>query len=187
MFISKFQLHLFPVNPKLTITHNELVNLLTKIGFMGETEKKSKGKSRYLSGERFLSHLCFLGCSPDVEFLPNGDAPYIYIEIPEATRTPQFISGINVKVPRCSACKKELSQLPHSLSKSSSIQETKCQHCGVELAIKPLNWRKTAYTSSSSIIIHNIYESEAVPDDQLLIPLEQATGSEWKYAYIRVE
>ena len=193
MFVSKFQLHLFPENPETTLPQNELINALATMAFIGDAEDKVDHQdTRFLTGEKFLSHLCFLGCSPDIEFIPNSedpDSPYIYIEIPETNPIPQFTSGVNVKAPRCSECKKELTELATFLEEADSISKpdkAHCQHCNAVLAIDRLNWRRTAYSSRTCIIIHNIYESEAVPDDLLLDQLYKLTQSKWKYAYIRI-
>ncbi|MEE9351401.1 MAG: hypothetical protein V3U78_04015 [Thiotrichaceae bacterium] len=201
MYLSKFKLYLFPENTNESVDQNKLISLLKDIQFINkedkseenidETAKEKKEEasksphSRFLTGNNFLSHLCFLGCSPDVEFQPDGDKPYIYVEVPQPTHTPQFTSGINIKIPKCPQCKKVLSTLPATLKKG--VAQAECPHCQTTLEINKLNWRKTACFSSTSIIINNIYESEAVPDDLLLDALKQATDCTWKYSYIRFD
>ncbi len=186
MFISQYKLYLFPENPTESTPQCELVTHLKTVKFI-DAEEETAGDSvlRYLSGEKFLSQVHFLGCSPDVEFHPDGDKPYIYIEIPEPTDTPQFISGINIKTPRCPQCKKELLTLPGQLKKHGTQIKMRCQHCREIINVHKINWRKTAFFCSSTIIINNIYESEAVPDDRFLSALEHATGFAWNHSYIR--
>ena len=187
MYTSKFQLYLFPEKADNTISPLHLLEILKKIQFVGEAQSSINTNQRFLSGDKFLSHLCFLGCSPDIEFSPHADKPYIYIEIPTPTDTPLFISGINLKVAKCPYCKKVLSSLPNILKQSTNPTRANCHHCSKTLEVSSLNWRKTAALCRCSIIIHTIYESEAVPDDQLLSALEVTTGFKWKYAYIRIE
>lgn len=185
MFSSDYQLLIFPENPVDVINEDQLSQILKSINYIGDTEGDSK-TLRFQTGDKFLSHLCFLGCSPDITLHPEKDKAYTYIEIPPSTGTTRFISGLNIKIPRCPSCKKELTTLPKQLKALREPSELiKCQHCLSLVNSYQLNWRRTACFARTTIIIGNIYESEAVPDDRFLTTLYEKTGFVWKYAYVR--
>lgn len=180
LFQSPFQLIIHPVSPDSFTGVETLTKTLESVEFIGSAETQN----RYLVGEQFLSHLTFLGCSPDIELYPQDDKPYCYIQITETEKAPVFCAGINIKLPRCKACKNELSRLP-SILQQGIASEITCHHCNEPIDPFSLNWRKSACIARNKIIIGNIYESEAVPDERLLTALQKETGYNWKYCYIR--
>lgn len=164
---SEFKLYLYPEDPQFKINQQNVILLLHKLEFTG-----SKLSSiRYSTGNNFVSLLTFLGCSPNIELESQDDKPYCYIEIETSQKT-QFVSGENTKFPSCPHCKKPL-------------KNTLCSRCDKKIDPTKLNWRKSAFVASSWITIGNIYELEAVPNDQLLSALKNETGVCWKPAYIR--
>jgi len=184
MFHSEFLLVLYPVDTSAIIEQKTLGNILATIEFTGEQQ----APGRFLVGEKFLSLLCFMGCSPDIELEPQGDKPYLYIEIPEVSESLVFMAGSNVKTPCCPNCKENLNTLLQQIDKTNNTSHThslNCVKCKHPITPHQLNWRKSAVFAHSMIIIGNIYESEAVPDARLLEALEKTTGSAWKYSYIR--
>ncbi len=181
MFISPHILILHPARPDDTIAQKSLISLLKQLAYIGETEKAS----RFQVGDRFLSHLCFLGCSPDIELSPQADdKPYCYIEIPPSTKQPEFLSGTNIKPPRCPSCKQTLAMLPAALQQQP-VRYFTCPYCQTDINTYLLPWRKSACFARSLIRVYNIYESEAIPESHFLESLKQATGFEWKHCYIR--
>ena len=181
MFQSSYSLVLYPIDPLFSLPQLALVDILSDINLIGKQEVEG----RYLVGEQFLSLLCFLGCSPDIELFPQSDdKPYCYIEVPKNSEITQCILSKAVKLPKCPHCKSDLSQLPISLKKQCSLA-VDCHSCGESLNPTKLNWRKTAVFAKNMIIIGNIYEAEAIPDHSLLDILEKFTKVAWKYAYIR--
>lgn len=169
MWHSEFKLYLYPDNPMYVLNPNKLFSLLKAL----ELIEKKLSPTRYSTGNNFVSLLTFMGCSPNIELEPQDDKPFCYIEI-ESTQKVQFISGKNTKFPPCPHCKKPL-------------KDTSCAHCDKQIDLAKLNWRKSAFVASSWITIGNIYELEAVPNDQLLDTLKNETGVNWKPAYIRQE
>lgn len=173
MWNAEFKLHLYPV--QVSYHHqkiNGLEKLLDTLGFTGE-RISSQSINRYKVGDKFLSYLTFMGCSPDIELEPQDEKPYCYIEI-EQTEEPRYIAGINLKPAKCPHCK-------------STIKQVTCLNCRKTIDHEKLNWRKTAFYASCWITVGNIYELEAIPNDNLLITLEKETGVKWKVAYIRYE
>ncbi|MEE9310041.1 MAG: hypothetical protein V3U64_03395 [Cocleimonas sp.] len=169
MWHSDFKLYLYPDKPDFQFDLITLEALLKKLELTGA----SLAKNRYAVGGSFLSLLTFMGCSPDIELEPQDDKPFCYIEI-DSHENAQFISGKNTKYPPCPQCKSKLTNIV-------------CSNCNEKINPAKLNWRKSAFIASSWIIIGNIYELEAIPNDQLLSALERETGVRWKPAYIREE
>ena len=182
MFKSNYQLILYPERVKARIESSIIRKILLDIGFIEATESPS----RFHAGEQFLSLLCFLGCSPDIELYPQENKPYCYIDIPETQTSLNFISGKNVKAPRCPHCHKDLRGLAKTLHNQENKLSTRCEHCQETISPSTLNWRKSACFLHSAIIIGNIYETEAVPDIHLLDALKNKTNEVWKYSYIRI-
>ena len=181
MFQSNYSLVLYPNDFLFSLPEEQLINILSGFDFIGSQE----AEDRYLIGEQFLSFICFMGCSPDIELTPQPDnKPYSYIELTVERHAVQCMISQNVKLPRCPHCKADLLELPTLLKKQCSLA-VNCHSCNEVLNPAKLNWRKTAAFAKNIIAIGNIYEAEAVPDQQLLDLLEEATGVAWKYAYIR--
>jgi len=166
---SEFKFYLYPEKSQHKIDSNSLEVFLKNLEFISN---KLSAK-RHATGGKFLSLLTFMGCSPNIELEPQDDKPYCYIEI-ESQNEPLFISGKNTKYPPCPHCK-------------SALKSLTCSSCKKKIDPQNLNWRKSAFIASSWICIANIYELEAIPNDQLLNALEAETGVKWKPAYIRQE
>jgi hypothetical protein len=172
---SPFKLYLYPDNPDIDFEYKQLEALLNTQELIGAEITNG----RFATGNRFLSLLTFMGCSPDIEIYPQDDKPFCYIEI-EASETPRFIAGRNTSKASCPNCKTAIDRIPKPIE-----TQLNCPSCELEIELAKLNWRKSAFIAKSWIVIGNIYEFEAVPNDELLIALEKTTGVKWKSAYIR--
>ncbi len=164
---AEFKLYLYPENPVHQIDMDNLTQQLKENALLGE----SLSSNRYATGDNFLSLFTFMGCSPNIELEPQDDKPYCYIEI-ESRSKPHFIAGKNTKYPPCPHCKEKL-------------DAQNCIHCNKSVDLTKINWRKSAFISSSWICVGNIYELEAIPNDHLLNALKNETKLKWKVAYIR--
>lgn len=173
MWNAEFRLYLYPSTHKLVLSKS-IKPLLSHLQLIGEPIP-SQTDNRYATGDRFLSLLTFMGCSPTIELEPQDDKPHCYIEI-EQRDSPCFISGANIKPAKCPHCKANITTLKNALN---------CPHCHKKIAPETLNWRKTAFYAANWITIGNIYELEAIPNDHLFTALEEKTGAKWKAAYIR--
>lgn len=172
---------LFPETADFFISEKTMVGILAGTGLLGEAETES----RFLPGERFLSLVCFLGCSPNVELGPNQyNKAYCAIEVASSPDQVRCEFNIYTKAPKCPVCRREVSHPQHvEFSKPCNLHI--CSGCHSELDLSTLNWRKSAVFARSWIEIHNIFESEAVPHDNLMQHLENETGRAWKVAYLR--
>ena len=172
---AEYKLMLYPTDSELEVGLARLKNLLNHLGLLGEELADLVGSNQYAVGNNFLSHFTFMGCSPDIELAPQIDKPFCYMGLDSHTKA-HFVSGSNLKKSHCSNCKSELIKIPQSLT---------CPHCKSPLQLDKINWRKTAFVAKTWITVANIYELEAIPNDELLDILQTETGVQWKPAYIR--
>ncbi|KAG1707785.1 hypothetical protein GQR58_003432 [Nymphon striatum] len=178
---AEFRLYLYPEDPVFIADLVALRSLLSDLKFID----KNLEKNRYSTGDNFVSLLTFMGCSPNIELEPQEDKPFCYIEI-DTTENPTFVFGKNTKSAVCIHCKKTLKNQTSSdiLFKIRNVHVI-CSNCKETMESRKLNWRKSAFIASSWICIGNIYEMEAIPNDQLLTGLQKETGVIWKSAYVR--
>ncbi|MCK5810104.1 MAG: hypothetical protein KAH00_03400 [Cocleimonas sp.] len=188
MWHAEYRLYLYPVVRDKPISASALKTALQAIEFISEP-LESNNADRYKVGEAFLSLICFMGCSPNIESEPQENSPFCYVEITQESVETYFIAGHNVKKINCHHCKEPQSKLAKNLLEANqqSLLTQKCSVCGECIDPSKINWRKSAFTARSWVLIGNIYESEAVPDEKLLSTLKQVSGCEWEYAYVRMK
>ncbi len=175
MWHSPYKLYLYPENRKPSVDFSSILLTLKDLDFIDS----NIAERRYATGNNFISLLTFMGCSPNIELEPQADKPFCYIEI-NTDEKEKFYSGINIKAAVCPECKTKITHISNPAD-----EKLHCPDCSNEFQISALNWRKTAFIAQSCIVVGNIYESEAIPNDQLLDALEKVSHSKWKYAYIR--
>lgn len=86
MQFSTHQLILFPAQPDIVFENSHLSACLQPLGLLGQ----ALGEGRYTTGNDFLSLLCFLGCSPDIELEPQADKPFCYLQLPQTQQALEF-------------------------------------------------------------------------------------------------
>ncbi|GAA0425042.1 hypothetical protein GCM10009133_36970 [Cocleimonas flava] len=183
MWHSPYKLYLYPETIKQSTDENEkaigdfssISKTLKELDFIGTKQ----GERRYTTGKNFVSLLTFMGCSPNIELEPQENKPYCYIEI-IIEKEAKFFSGINIKAATCPECKAKITDIANP-----AVENSVCTNCKKTFKTNRLNWRKTAFIAQYCIVIGNIYESEAIPNDQLLDALKATSLTEWRYAYIR--
>jgi hypothetical protein len=187
MWHADYRLYLYPTDTTRNIPYKKLERALRNIAFIDTALESDKGY-RYQVGEQFLSLICFMGCSPNIEIEPQQNRPFCYVEIAKDSDEPHFIVGSNVKKVNCPHCKKPLATLVDALlSEPSGLLQQHCTLCDSVIDPEKINWRKSAFIAKTWILLGNIYEAEAVPDEKLLATLQQVSGCQWQYAYIRVK
>lgn len=177
MWHSPYKLYLYPENPDYRCDEKNLIKRLQEMQFTG-TEI---GENLFATGNEFVSLLTFMGCSPNIELEPKDDIPFCYIEI-ENHDTNQLKAGKNLKPANCPNCNSAIK----TFIQNKDLQ-FECPECSSKYDFQNLNWRKSAFIAKCWITIGNIYESEAIPSDQLLSALQKETNQLWKAAYIREE
>jgi hypothetical protein len=94
MILSDYWLVLYPVTTGLFIPAESLVRVLSD----NELSGPSLNQDCFAAGEQFLSHICFLGCSPAIELEPQPDKAFCYVRIPAVPLAQ--LTGHNSKVRR---------------------------------------------------------------------------------------
>ncbi|MDD5391630.1 MAG: hypothetical protein PHE17_01290 [Thiothrix sp.] len=74
MQLSAYRLLLYPLQE----TGVSVTPVLQTLGVLGAP----LAAGVFATGEHFLDHLCFLGCSPDIELEPQDNKPFCYIRVP---------------------------------------------------------------------------------------------------------
>ena len=140
---------------------------------------------RWFAGENFLDHVMFMGCSPHIEFEPQGDdLRFCHVRIPDSSATPILSRDPRSSAPRCASCNQGLEDwFTELVDDAACALPTACPHCDSALSIEKIRWRKRSALSLSRIEIWNIFEREAVPSEDLLHRLQEATGVHWDVSY----
>ena len=195
MWNAEFNLYLYSESPCTPLDYEALcsgivkVDTLLRCEFIGDKIGRTASRTRYQTGDKFLSLLSFMGCSPTIELEPQEDKPYCYIEIENAPAKTVFISGKNLRKTTCPECKQRINHIGELINTAldNKTDLINCPHCHHPIPYHNINWRKTGFIAKDWVVVGNIYESEAVPGDNLLNCLEKVTGTSWKFAYIRTE
>lgn len=175
---------LYPENPKwIPAKIDDLVGVLHAVGFVGDSLRGGPPR-RFRSGERFLDHVSFLGCSPQVELDPTTDGrPYCQIRLAVYSDAPRLIRGTRRRPPRCPHCGS--AQVGLSLEDPSA--RWRCANCNGELTVEVLDWGRAGGAARCFVIVTNVFPFEAVPGSELLAALSAATGLRWDYFYAEIE
>ncbi|MDX9987005.1 hypothetical protein [Thiothrix unzii] len=93
MQLSAYRLLLYPLQP----TEAAILPTLQTCGLLGAP----LAVGVFATGETFLDHLCFLGCSPHLELEPCTDRAFCYVQLPadntETTFQPIRKPALNLK------------------------------------------------------------------------------------------
>ena len=155
--------------------------LADELGDLGLIAAKlSAVPSGYLVGDSFLDLIAFMGCSPDINLVPDENADtFCFIKL-IGTDTITPVTSRNTHAPHCPACSKPVRDWDDILTATS----LKCSNCGEMTQPWLYNWRKTAGFGRCFIEITEIYPKEAVPQPVLLDQLETISNTGWQYFYL---
>ena len=165
-----------------------LIAALQQAGFIGE-EITLQGEQHYRPGDEFLTLVTFLGCSPVIAMGEPGKTgdEFCHIAIEGPLPQSRFVGGDNLKTPRCPGCGHRFEAWQELVEKWQQQAEHTfdCPECTRRLNVTELRWRKCAGFGRFFIKVWGIFESEAVPNPNLLSLLQQHTGGEWLHFYLR--
>lgn len=82
MELSAYRLLLYPVQESSV----DIEPILEQQGLLGNRLVESV----FQVGECFLDHICFLGCSPDIELEPQTNKAFCYVQLPVPGETTTF-------------------------------------------------------------------------------------------------
>jgi len=136
----------------------------------------------YLPGDRFLNLITFLGCSPNINLFPVDGESHCFISLIEHTDSAHCVGFTKTAKPKCPNCTKRIAdwkisgwQLPGKLCN--------CDKCQLQTPYSQLNWKHECGFARCGFMVNHIYPHEAVPTDQLMDLLKQASGFKWDYSY----
>lgn len=137
-------------------------------------------ENAFFTGNKFLSHIAFMGCSPSIEFTPGkACSRFCYVHFISAANPLLLYSKKQARAPRCPVCHKH----EKLWQKSFSDNRIYCTHCQQNYAVETFNWSKSAGVASFFIAITDIFPHEAIPQPVFLESLKTLHSAEWKYFY----
>ena len=177
-FTSNASLVLHTTDPSWTPdTPEVLIKFLQQTGLTGEPLNKSANS--FLVGEKFLDHISFMGCSPNIKLEnENNDGKFTFVRI-TTTDTITALTGKHSFAPHCPQCKKPEKNWRELLHDNQII----CSNCQQTSNAWLYNWRKSAGFGRCFIEITDIYPKEAIPQPSLLDFLEKNFETSWTYFF----
>ena len=169
----------FPKNPDQPIDNEQLLQTLIKLEFI---ESKPVFNGQYLAGEKFLSLLTFLGCSPNINLTPVDNETHCYITLITASAHTQLLGYTNTVKPKCPNCKKRINNW-QTTDWTQANKTCPCDKCHTATAYAALNWKHECGFARGGFAVNYIYPHEAMPTEQLLNGLNQLSNVEWTYCY----
>ncbi len=169
----------FPNSIHATVSTQTLLQSLINSEFIISDAHE---KNHYLPGERFLSLITFLGCSPNINLFPTADKNHCFISFIEPSEQASCIGHTSTVNPKCPACKKRIANWKIPDWKSPK-RICACDKCQQQTPYAELNWKQECGFARCGFVVNHIYPHEAVPTDHLLGALKQACGFEWSYCY----
>ena len=175
---SNASLVLHATDPDWTPDNPEtLINFLQQAGLAGEL--LNKDENSFLVGEKFLDHISFMGCSPNIKLEnENGDGKFTFIRT-TTTATITSLTGKHSFAPHCPHCEKSEKNW-RELLKDNQLE---CSHCQTNSDAWLFNWRKSAGFARCFIEIMDIYPKEAIPQPSFLNSLEKSFQVPWEYFF----
>jgi len=156
-----------------------LVALLSSNGLIG----RALSEHKFLAGDRFFQSISFLGCSPSIALQPQQGEVYLRIEISSFVR-PVLFCAPRAHTPLCRHCGRPfLEDWPLRINQSTDGNMV-CKSCDLPNRIEQLNFRRRACYSRSVVAFSPVFESEAVPSEQLMQALQSEFATPFRYAYI---
>jgi len=172
-----------------------LGDALGAIGFIGAAFSLAS-QTHYFTGEHFLDHITFLGCSPVIALDPPREAvsgglkalaeSFCHIGLRIPTAEPVFMTGRNTVAPRCPRCGHRAGDWRPMVAAWRAHPtgcRWQCPACGHEAPPPALGWRQSAGWFRFAIEVWGIHPAEAVPGEQLMDILARYTRGGWRFFY----
>ena len=177
-FTTNASLVIYPSNPNWRPENPEaLIKILQKVRFTGEP--LNKDKNSFLVGEKFIDHVSFMGCSPNIKLEnENDDGKFTFIRI-TTKKAITALTGKHSFAPHCPHCKKPEKNWRELLQDN----QLTCSLCQKTSDAWQYNWRKSAGFGRCFIEITDIYPKEAIPQPSLLDSLEKNFNVPWEYFF----
>ncbi|MBE9568656.1 MAG: hypothetical protein IMF14_08165, partial [Proteobacteria bacterium] len=141
---------------------------------------QTRTEQHFLTGEKFLDYIAYMGCAPAVQFQTDDDgSDFCFIKIHQYDSAELIHSRIQTRAPHCPGCKKAVKNWQTNIS-STQIH---CDLCATTAGIENFDWRKMAGYAQLFIEITDIFPKEAIPQQILLDKLADITDTGWQYFY----
>ena len=177
-FTSNASLIIYPGDPNWTPDNPEaLLKVLQEARLTGDV--LNKNENSFLVGEKFLDHISFMGCSPNIKLdNEDNDGKFTFVRI-TATNSITALTGKHSFAPHCPHCKKPEKNWQELLQDN----QLTCSLCHTTSNAWQYNWRKSAGFGRCFIEITDIYPKEAIPQPSLLDSLEKTFQVPWEYFF----
>ncbi|HEB57005.1 MAG TPA: hypothetical protein ENI98_12030 [Gammaproteobacteria bacterium] len=165
--------------------------ILHDTGFIGEScavQDTENAAQRFLVGEQFLQLLTFMGCSPNINLMPQyeGDRDYCHIVLSSIYKQPYFRSHTRDVFARCPECGRRDADWQKQIEnwkKDVSLKKYICPHCHNAMSLYDLHWRHLAGFGRFFIEVFSIFPQEAIPTSPLMSALENSCAQPWTYFF----
>jgi hypothetical protein len=177
-------LYLTPTDIRAAPPLEQVRRSLHDIGFIGA----ALSPQRFLAGDQLLRYLTFAGCSPHLQFEPPGDGSdgFCHVALLGPFAAPRMLVGPNTLNPRCPSCKQRVHDwrpLQAAWAAAPGEAQWQCPACGESHPIERWRWRQHALFGRVFVAVRQVFPSEAVADDRLLVTLQAATGVTWRFGW----
>ena len=137
----------------------------------------------YLVGDRFIDHVSFLGCSPDIRLEPHaderpGEAGFLHVSLKNLAGELSHRHGRHPRPPLCPECRKPAPGVDDISS------PYRCRHCGAAVPPLDLVWRDGEVVLQDAIEFIGVHPREGVPTEHFLAELARSTNCRWRYLYL---
>lgn len=158
----------------------QLVTELQAIGFISRPINNSGTSTDFFTGDSFLDHIAYMGCSPAIQFEPSAtNSNFCHIKIHLYNEAQLIASKKQSRAPHCPNC-----MLPaKNWIDNKTPTQIFCDQCNTTSNIEKFNWRKMAGYAQIFIEITDIFPKEAIPQSLLLDKLSDIFDTNWLYFY----
>ena len=175
---------LMPPATAIPPTGQALGQQLRKLGLIGEQWRDN----RYLTGDRFLQLITFMGCAPRLQLEPpaDGSEHFCHVRLSGPFPTPRLRYAGNSRPPRCPACRRRIAALRDQMPGWRELlpdAPLECPQCAARYPATALDWGDQAGVSRLFIEITEVFPGEAVPVPSLMQKLA-GDGAAWRYCYL---
>ncbi|WJW76112.1 hypothetical protein QVG61_03190 [Thiohalobacter sp. IOR34] len=185
------KLILHPVATELAADFPATVqHCLEELGVLGAPFELD-GRRHHRTGDGFLGHFSFLGCSPYLELDPPDEPAareeaarlgrFCHIHLQPRIGPPTLRCDANAR-PRCPACR---AAAPLARIRAGQEAPLPCPRCQAHWGPGDWLWRQGGGRAVFFLDIWGIHPAEVVPQTTLLEALAALGGSDWQYFYLR--
>jgi len=179
-YLSTASLLLYPQSPEWFDQDLDLTDAVRTLGLAGDAIDATS----YYAGERFLEHIAFMGCAPNIRFAPEqAGANFSHVRIHRYPAITALI-GAHAPAPNCPHCKTAFAYEETQLGNLGRDSLWRCTQCQQSAPPWQYHWRKNAGFGRVFVEITDIYPKEAIPQQILMEALLSCSGTEWQYCYL---